>query len=123
MDGLFTRSGDATTWPDKSFQRSRSAGLWISALAVGVPMLDHNTIRSITRSAVNYNRGIFCPAELWGQVLGLLTVEDAGAVLDKIPPEAQNVLRSAYRERPSSLQSGSGYSKVRHVVEDWYRRG
>ena len=85
-------------------------------------MLD-DTIRRITRSAVNYRRGIFCPAELWGQVLGVLTVADAEALLDKLPSEAQDVLRDAYRERPLSLRSGSGYAEVRPVVEDWCRRG
>jgi hypothetical protein len=80
-------------------------------------------IRSITRSAVHYRRGCFCPAEHWGQVLGRLTVEEAVALLDKLPPEAQDVLRGAYRERPLSLQFGSGYDGVGRVVEGWCRRG
>lgn len=84
-------------------------------------MSRNDAIRDITRSATDYSRGIFCPAELWLQVLGLLTAEDARAVLDSLPHGAQEVLRGAYRERPWSLRSGSGYDEARRVVEDWCR--
>jgi hypothetical protein len=66
-------------------------------------------IRGITRSAIHYSRGLFCPAELWWQVLERLTAEGARTVLEGLPGEAQEVLRRAYRERPWSLQSGPGY--------------
>ena len=86
-------------------------------------MLCDTAIRGITRSAVNYSRGLFCPAELWSQVLARLTAEDAEAVLDGLPREAQEVLRGAYRARPWSLQSGSGYDEARRAIEDWCLRG
>jgi hypothetical protein len=82
-------------------------------------MLHDDAIRGITRSAAHYDRGLFCPAELWLQVLGRLTVDDAGAVLDGLPRKAQAVLRGAYHKRPGSLRSGSGYDEARRTVEDW----
>jgi hypothetical protein len=86
-------------------------------------MLYDDIIRGITPSAANYTRGLFCPAELWEQVLEHLAVVEAETLLDNLPPEAQIVLRDAYRERPLSLQSGSGYGEIRRVVEEWCRRG
>ncbi len=59
--------------------------------------------------------------ELWGQVLEQLATEDAETLLDKLPPEAQDVLRGAYHERPL-LRSGGGYGEIRRVVEEWCRR-
>jgi hypothetical protein len=86
-------------------------------------MLNDDTTRSMTRTVVNYRRGLFCPAELWGQVLGRLAIEDAEALLDRLPLEAQDVLRGAYRERPLSLRSSESYGEVRRVVEEWCQRG
>lgn len=86
-------------------------------------MLDDDAIRSIARSAGNYRRGLFCPSELWGQVLGCLTTEDVEDLLDRLPPDARDLLRGAYHERPSSLQLLSGHGVVRRVVEEWCRRG
>jgi hypothetical protein len=85
-------------------------------------MLDEDTIRGITRSAVNYRRGCFCPAELWSQVLGRLTVEDAETILGRLPPEARSVLRDAYHERPWSLRDAPGHGEVPLVVEEWCQR-
>jgi hypothetical protein len=85
-------------------------------------MLDADVISGLARSAVNYRSGIFCPAELWSQITGLLVGhDDADRLLAELPPELQEVLRGAYRDRPASLRSGQTAVEACRRVERWCR--
>jgi hypothetical protein len=85
-------------------------------------MPDGDVIRGLARSAANYRRGLFCPAELWAQVADLLAGHVAARLLGELPPELQDVLRGAYRDRPWSLRSGAGEDEVARDVERWCGR-
>ena len=85
-------------------------------------MLDSDVIRGLARSAANYRGGLFCPAELWTQVTDLLAGHDAVRLLGELPPELQDVLRQAYRDRPLSLRSGPAEGEVHRDVERRCRR-
>jgi hypothetical protein len=78
-------------------------------------------IRGLARGAANYRGGLFCPAELWEQVIGLLVGHDALRLLGELPPELQDVLRQAYRGRPLSLRSGPAEDQVYRCIESWCR--
>jgi hypothetical protein len=52
-------------------------------------MRDSDVIRGLSRSVANYRRGLFCPAELWAQVTGLLAGHDATRLLGELPPGVQ----------------------------------
>jgi hypothetical protein len=84
-------------------------------------MLDGDVIRGLARSAANYQRGLFCPAELWAQVTWLLAGHDAARLLAELPTRLQDVLRGAYRDRPLSLQPGPAEDEIAHRVERWCR--
>ncbi len=84
-------------------------------------MLDANVLSGLVRSAMNYRSGLFCPAELWSQITGLLAGHDAGRLLAELPPELQEVLRGAYRDRPASLRSGPAEVETCRHVECWCR--
>jgi hypothetical protein len=84
-------------------------------------MPDGDVISGLARSAANYRSGLFCPAELWSQVTGLLAGHDADRLLAELPPELQEVLRGAYRDRPASLRSGPAEVETCRRVERWCR--
>ena len=84
-------------------------------------MFDGDVISGLARNAENDRSGLFCPAELWSQVTGLLTGHDADRLLAELPPELRRVLHGAYRDRPASLQSGSGEVETYRLVERWCR--
>ena len=47
-----------------------------------------------------YHRGIICPTEMWLSLTRALTPATATGVLDSLPPDAKEQLRTVYRERP-----------------------
>jgi hypothetical protein len=85
-------------------------------------MRDSDVIRGLARSVANYRRGLFCPAELWAQVTGLLAGHDATRLLGELPLGLQAELRHAYRDRPRSLQTGPSEDEVYRRVEHWCLR-
>ena len=85
-------------------------------------MLDGDLITGLIRIATNYRRGVFCPAELWVQVVHCIADHDAESSLVRLPRESQEILRDAYRERPRALRSESVDDGVRQVVERWCLR-
>jgi hypothetical protein len=84
-------------------------------------MFDGDVINGLARIAANYRGGLFCPAELWSQVTVLLAGHDAERLLAELPPELQEVLRGAYRDRPASLRSGPDEDETCRSVERWSR--
>lgn len=56
---------------------------------------------AVCHAAALYDRGVFCPGELWGQVVRVLTPESAAGVLDSLPVETQRLLRAVFKDRPS----------------------
>jgi hypothetical protein len=85
-------------------------------------MRDRDVIRGLARSVANYRRGLFCPAELWAQVTGVLAGHDATRLLGELPLGLQAELRHAYRDRPRSLQAGPSQDEVYRSVERWCLR-
>jgi hypothetical protein len=84
-------------------------------------MLDPDVISELARSATNYRRGLFCPAELWDQLALRLEGRDTPRLLASLPVDLQEVLRDCYRERALSLQSKALDDEVYRGIEHWCR--
>jgi hypothetical protein len=85
-------------------------------------MLDPEVIIGLARSARNYRRGLFCPAELWHQFALRLVGLDTAQLLAALPADLQEVLRDCYRERALSLQSKAIDDEVYRGIERWCRQ-
>jgi hypothetical protein len=77
--------------------------------------------RQICQSILNFQRGIFCAAELWHQIADSVTAKSATTILSKLPNKAQTILRQLYAAQPESLRYEPLDSDVRRVVEGWCR--
>jgi hypothetical protein len=85
-------------------------------------MPDPDGLSGLARGAINYRRGIFCPAELWCQVADRLASRNAGTLLSALPPDLQGVLRECYRERALSLQYLARDDALFQEIERWCRQ-
>ena len=85
-------------------------------------MDDAEAVRVLRRSAIQHDRGIICPAAMWGEVVRVLDGPDPGRVLELVPDECQAALRRVYHERPWSLQGEGRDEAARQIVaavEQW----
>lgn len=82
-------------------------------------MSDGDIISGLARCAADFSRGLYCPAELWGQVVRRLAGRDVESLLGSLPAESKEILRTAYRERPLSLRSESADDETHRKVERW----
>lgn len=53
-----------------------------------------------------YDRGIICPADMWFQVVRVLSQISAESILDSLPIETRGRLRSVFADRPSLPADG-----------------
>ena len=85
-------------------------------------MDDAEAVRSLWKLARQHDRGIFCPAAMWGEVVRVLDGPDPSRVLSLAPAECGAALRRIYHERPWSLH-GEGRDEVSRrvvaAVESW----
>jgi hypothetical protein len=84
-------------------------------------MVDSGDAKIIGRVATLYYRGIICPAEMWNQITDRVTTRDAVTILDEMPLDIQEILRSAYRDRPLSLCLDTHDDDARREIERWCR--
>ncbi len=74
---------------------------------------------AICHAALLYHHGIFCPAEMWFQVVRVLTPESAAGILDSLPAETQRQLRAVFEDRPSLPEDTEFASSVAALLE-WF---
>ena len=78
---------------------------------------DAEAVRVLRRSALQHDRGIICPAYMWGEVARVLDGPDPRRVLALASADCQASLRRIYRDRPWSLQGEGRDEASRRVVE------
>ena len=83
----------------------------------------HDPKKIIGRVAALCHRKIICQAEMWNQIVAQVTMQDAVTILDEMPLDVQEIIRSVYRERPFSLSPDAqdhDYDACREI-ERWCR--
>ena len=80
-------------------------------------MVPERTSRdAVCHAALLYYRGVICPAEMWFQVVRVLTPESAAGILDSLPAETQRQLRAVFEDRPSLSEDAKFAPSVAALV-------
>lgn len=95
---------------------------WQQSDGNGEPVDDAEVIKAICRSAKQYNLSLCCPAEMWANIADVLINRDVDMHLAQIPADIRTIMRSAYHERPGSLQSAQSDRLVLLAIERWLVR-
>ncbi len=66
--------------------------------------MPRNPFDAVCHAVSLYDRGIICPAEMWFQVVRVLSAESVPSILDSLPVTTLNRLIKIYEERPSLPQ-------------------
>ena len=91
-------------------------------MADSLPPPTFDAANAVLRIATIFKTGAICPAMLWEQLAEAITNGDGDvhAILNTLPPELQNELRDAYRDRPISFWVLRG-NPLRRQFKNWCR--
>jgi hypothetical protein len=82
-------------------------------------MGDAEAVRVLRRVALQHDRGIICPALMWGEVLRVVDRANPARTLGLAPSECRTALRAIYHDRPCSLHHERCEDEVLRAVVEW----